>query len=136
MLRRPLGSKSEFTNPILLDEANGIIAGHIPMAAARLLGLKIVPCIELGHLSEAWKRAYIIADNKLALNGGWNEDLLRLKLTDLEALGANLVLTAFDLMEVADVTLGKDINFKEFDETAGDDIELMTCPKCGNSFPK
>ncbi len=106
------------------------------MAAARLLGLKIVPCIELGHLSEAWKCAYIIADNKLALNGGWNEDLLRLKLTDLKALGANLDLTAFDLMEVADVTLGKDINFKEFDETAGDDIELMTCPKCGNSFPK
>jgi hypothetical protein len=125
-----------FTNPILLDGANGIIAGHGRLAAARLLELKTVPCIELGHLSEAQKRAYIIADNKLALNGGWNEDLLRLELTDLKALGANLELTGFDLMELADITLGKDINFKEFDETAAADVELTTCPKCGHSFPK
>jgi ParB-like chromosome segregation protein Spo0J len=101
-----------FTNPILLDGANGIIAGHGRLAAARLLELKTVPCIELGHLSEAQKRAYIIADNKLALNGGWNEDLLRLELTDLKALGANLELTGFDLMELADITLGKDVEFK------------------------
>ncbi len=74
----------------------------------RLLELKTVPCIELGHLSEAQKRAYIIADNKLALSGGWNEDLLRMELTDLKALGANLELTGFDLMELADITLGKD----------------------------
>ncbi len=125
-----------FTNPILLDGAKGIIAGHGRLAAARLLGLKTVPCIELGHLSEAQKRAYIIADNKLALNGGWNEDLLRLELTDLKALGANLELTGFDLMELADITLGKDIEFKEFDETAAVDVELTTCPKCGHSFPK
>ena len=125
-----------FTNPILLDGANGIIAGHGRLAAARLLELKTVPCIELGHLSECQKRAYIIADNKLALNGGWNEDLLRLELTDLKALGANLELTGFDLMELADITLGKDIEFKEFDETAADDVELTTCPKCGHSFPK
>jgi hypothetical protein len=65
-----------FTNPILLDGENGVIAGHGRLAAARLLGLKMVPCIELGHLSEAQKRAYIIADNKLALNGLWNEELL------------------------------------------------------------
>ena len=61
-----------FTNPILLDGANGIIAGHGRLAAARLFKLKTVPCIKLGHLSEAQKRAYIIADNKLALNGGWS----------------------------------------------------------------
>ena len=76
-----------FTNPILLDGENGVIAGHGRLAAARVLGLKTVPCIELGHLSEAQKRAYIIADNKLALNGGWNEELLRLVLTDLKASG-------------------------------------------------
>jgi ParB-like chromosome segregation protein Spo0J len=125
-----------FTNPILLDGENGVIAGHGRLAAAKLLGLKAVPCIELGHLSEAQKRAYIIADNKLALNGGWNEDLLRLELTDLKALGANLELTGFDLMELADITLGKDVNFKEYAESAAADVELLTCPKCGHSFPK
>ena len=57
-----------FTNPILLDGENGVIAGHVRLAAAKVLGLRTVPCIELGHLSEAQKRAYIIADNKLALN--------------------------------------------------------------------
>ena len=54
-----------------------MIAGHGRLAAARQLGLKTVPCIELGHLSETQKRAYIIADNKLALNAGWDEELLR-----------------------------------------------------------
>ena len=118
------------------DGENGVIAGHGRLAAAKLLGLKMVPCIELGHLSEAQKRAYIIADNKLALNGLWNEELLRLELTDLKELGANLELTGFDAMEPADIMLGKDVNFKEFDETAADDVQLLTCPKCGHSFPK
>jgi len=64
----------------------------------RLLDLKTVPCIELGHLSEAQKRAYVIAGNRLALNGGWNEDHLRLELTDLKTQGTNLEVTGIDLM--------------------------------------
>jgi ParB-like chromosome segregation protein Spo0J len=125
-----------FTNPVLLDGENGLIAGHGRLAAAKLLGLKAIPCIELGHLSQAQKRAYIIADNKLALNGLWNEELLRLELTDLKELGANLELTGFDAMELADIMLGKDVSFKEYDESAADDVQLLTCPKCGHSFPK
>ncbi len=125
-----------FTNPILLDGVNGVIAGHARLAAARLLGLKLVPCIELGHLSEAQKRAYIIADNKLALNAGWSDELLKLELTDLKELGANLELIGFDAMELADIMLGKDVSFKEYDESAADDVQLVTCPKCGHSFPK
>jgi hypothetical protein len=125
-----------FTNPILLDGENGVIAGHGRVAAARLLDLKTVPCIELGHLTEAQKRAYVIADNKLALNGAWNEDLLRLELTELKDLGANLELTGFDAMELADILLGKDVSFREYDESAADDVQLVTCPKCGHSFPK
>ena len=125
-----------FTNPILLDGENGVIAGHGRLAAAKLLGLRTVPCIELGHLSEAQKRAYIIADNKLALNGLWNEELLRLELTDLKELGANLELIGFDAMELADIMLGKDVTFKEYDESAADEVQLVTCPKCGHSFPK
>ena len=125
-----------FTNPILLDGDNGIIAGHGRLTAANLLGLKSVPCIELSHLSEAQKRAYIIADNKLALNAGWDEELLRLELTELKELGVDLQLIGFDQMELADIMLGKDVEFKEFDESAADDVQMVTCPQCGHSFPK
>jgi ParB-like chromosome segregation protein Spo0J len=125
-----------FTNPILLDGENGVIAGHGRLAAARLLRLKEVPCIDLSHLSDEQKRACIITDNKLALNAGWNEDLLRLELTELKEMGANLQLIGFDAMELADIMLGKDVEFKEYDESAADDVEMVTCPKCGNSFPK
>jgi ParB-like chromosome segregation protein Spo0J len=125
-----------FTNPILIDENKGIIAGHGRLAAARVLRLEKVPCIDLSHLSEEQKRAYIIADNKLALNAGWNEELLRLELTDLKELGSNLQLIGFDAMELADIMLGKDIEFKEYDESAADDVQLVTCPQCGHSFPK
>jgi ParB-like chromosome segregation protein Spo0J len=113
-----------------------VIAGHGRIAAARSIGLKTVPCIELSHLSEAQKRAYLIVDNKLALNGVCNEELLRLGLTYLKELGANLELTGFATMELADIMLGKDIGFKVYDESAADDVDLLTCPKCGHSFPK
>jgi hypothetical protein len=96
-----------FTNPILLDGENGVIAGHGRLAAARVLGLHKVPCIELGHLTPAQKRSYLIADNKIAQNSGWNDEFLRLELTDLKELGANLELLGFDPMEIADITLGK-----------------------------
>lgn len=65
-----------FTNPVLIDGSGGIIAGHGRVMAARHLGLDKVPCIRLAHLSEAQKRAYVIADNKLALNSGWDENML------------------------------------------------------------
>jgi len=95
-----------------------------------------VPCIELGHLSEKQKRAYVIADNKIAQNSLWNEEFLRLELTELKELGANLELLGFDPMEIADITLGKDVNFKEYDESAADDVQMITYPECGKSFPK
>jgi ParB-like chromosome segregation protein Spo0J len=125
-----------FTNPILIDGKNGIIAGHGRFAAAKELGLDQVPCIDLSHLTEEQKRALVIADNKLALNGGWNEDLLRMELTELKELGADLELTGFDAMELADIMLGKDVAFREYDESAADDVQLLTCPKCGHTFPK
>ena len=125
-----------FTNPILIDAKNGIIAGHGRFAAAKELGMEKVRCIDLSHMTEEQRRAYIIADNKLALNAGWNEELLRLELTDLKELGANLELVGFDAMELADIMLGKDVEFKEYDESAADDVQLLTCPKCGHTFPK
>ena len=125
-----------FTNPVLVDGAGGIIAGHGRVLAAQQLGLQEVPCIRLAHLTEAQKKAYIIADNKLALNAGWDEELLRLELLDLQGLEIDLDLIGFGPGELDDILLGRDIEQKEYDESAADDVQFMTCPKCGHSFPK
>src|SRR5450755_1657387 len=76
-----------FTNPILVDGEHGVIAGHGRLLAARKLGMTEVPTIELGHLSPAQRRAYALADNRLALNAGWDEDMLRIELGDLQTEG-------------------------------------------------
>jgi DNA modification methylase len=90
-----------FLNPIIVDGANGIIAGHGRVMAAQKLGLATLPVIEAGHLSEAQKRAYIIADNRLALDAGWDNDLLKIELQDLQAGGFDLALTGFEIGELA-----------------------------------
>ena len=119
------GSIKEFgwTNPILVDGDNGIIAGHGRLLAARKLGYKEVPTIELADLTETQKKAYIIADNKLALNAGWDNELLKLELGEIEELGFNLELMGFDPSElnftVVDYSVlnGEDIN-EQLDEMA------------------
>lgn len=90
-----------FTNPVLVDEANGIIAGHGRVLAARKLNLEQVPSIRLAYLSESQKRAYVIADNKLALNAGWDNEMLALELGELGDLGFDLDLTGFTADEIA-----------------------------------
>ena len=74
-----------FNNPVLVDPDGGIIAGHGRVMAARTLGMDTVPCIRLGHLTPAQRRAYIITDNKLALNAGWDEEMLKIELQELQA---------------------------------------------------
>lgn len=91
-----------FTNPVLIGNDNDIIAGHGRVMAARKLALKEVPCIRLGYLTEAQKRAYVIADNKLAMNAGWDEELLKIELAGLrDDDGFDLGLTGFSADEVA-----------------------------------
>ena len=89
-----------WTNPILVDGDNGIIAGHGRLLAARKLGYKEVPTIELADLTETQKRAYIIADNRLALNAGWDNEMLTIELNDLLADGFALELLGFDAKEL------------------------------------
>ena len=89
-----------WTNPILVDGDNGVIAGHGRLDAARRLGLDQVPVIELAHLSLSQKRAYVIADNRLALDAGWNEELLALELAELSESGYDLALTGFEDDEI------------------------------------
>jgi ParB-like chromosome segregation protein Spo0J len=87
-----------FTNPILIDGTNGIIAGHGRLMAAQKLGEEKVPTIELSHLTEGQKRAYIIADNKLALNAGWDMEVLKFEISELKP--AELALTGFSVGEL------------------------------------
>ena len=89
-----------FVNPILVDGADGVIAGHGRLLAARKLGLTAVPVIELAHLSEAQKRAYVLADNKLAERAGWDDGMLALEAADLSALGVDLMSLGFEAGEI------------------------------------
>ncbi|MBN2243851.1 MAG: ParB N-terminal domain-containing protein [Acidobacteria bacterium] len=137
-IRQIMASLREFgwTNPVLIDEKNNIIAGHARVEAAKRLEMAEVPCITLDGLTEAQKKAYLIADNKLALNAGWDDDLLRAELLDLKGLEFNLDLLGFNPEEMADLLLGQDVNQPEYDESAAADVKMVTCPECGHSFPK
>lgn len=88
--------KFGFNNPILLDGQNGVIAGHGRLMAARVLGMTVVPCIELDHLTETQKKAYILADNQIALRSSWDEKMLKSELSMLEAEGVDMKLLGFD----------------------------------------
>lgn len=126
-----------FTNPILTDGENGIIAGHGRVMAAQKLGLESVPCIELAHLTSAQRKAYVIADNKLALNAGWDDELLRIELDELGDLGFDLELTGFSLDEMANIF--DDPSFQpgsEEDQGQLDQLDpkMVSCPHCYAEF--
>lgn len=90
-----------FTNPVLVDGADGILAGHGRLAAAKAMGMAEVPVIVLHHLDQKQRRAYVLADNKLAANAGWDEELLRMELTDLGEMDFELSLIGFSEDELA-----------------------------------
>ena len=121
------GSIAEFgfVNPILVGEDDVIIAGHGRLLAARKLGMAEVPVIRLEHLSETQRRALVIADNKIAANSTWDEDMLRLELEELRAEDFDLDITGFDLDEIDRLLQGSD------SETAGltDDDEIPEAPE-------
>lgn len=127
-----------FTNPILTDEENGIIAGHGRLMAAQVLGLDEVPTITLKGLSESQKKAYVIADNQLALNSGWDLDKLKLELNQLENLNFNLDLIGFEGNELSNL-LGFGADFSpasEEDQGQLDELDpkYICCPNCGKEF--
>ena len=94
-----------FLNPIITDGQSGIVAGHGRVMAAQKLGLDTLPTIDAAHLTEAQRRAYVLADNRMALDAGWDNDLLKIELQDLGAAGFDLTLTGFDVGEIAALTL-------------------------------
>ena len=125
-----------WTNPVLIDEGGGIIAGHGRVMAAKKIGMEHVPCIKLVGLTDAQKRAVIIADNKLALNADWDEEMLRLEVGDLKALNFELDLLGFDMgeLDVIFQILPPDADGKEYDESAADSVKMTECPSCGHKF--
>jgi ParB-like chromosome segregation protein Spo0J len=126
-----------FNSPVLVDGENGIIAGHGRVLAAKKLGLDEVPTIELKHLTKTQKKAYILADNRLALNSGWDNDLLALELGELSDDEFDLDLLGFDDTELN--KFDNEINFdagNEEDQGKLDklDPKYINCPHCGKEF--
>lgn len=108
-----------FVNPIIIDRKYNIIAGHGRVEAAKAEGIMDVPCVFVDHLTDAQKKAYIIADNRMALDAGWDEELLRVELEELKGLDFDLALTGFDEKELADFFKGDedDVQDDEYDLT-------------------
>ena len=126
-----------FNSPVLVDGENGIIAGHGRVMAAKKLGLDEVPTIELKHLTKTQKKANILADNRLALNSGWDNDLLALELGELSDDGFNLDLLGFDDTELnfneEDQEIKEQISPDDFKEVGETDLDHK-CPKCGFEY--
>lgn len=108
-----------FINPVIIDKDYGIIAGHGRVIAAREEGIDKVPCVFVDHLTEAQKKAYIIADNRMALDAGWDEELLRVEIEALQAEAFDVSLTGFDEKEITDL-------FKDTQAEAKDDEYDLT----------
>lgn len=123
-----------WTNPILIDGEKGIIAGHGRLAAARKLGLTEVPTIELAGLSDAQKRAYILADNRLALDAGWDDELLKIELQDLEAEGVDLELTGFSDDELGNLLADTVADDEPAEETEAPELPDTTPIQRGDVF--
>jgi ParB-like chromosome segregation protein Spo0J len=113
-----VASLKEFgwANPILLDEKNGIIAGEGRWRAAKKLGITVVPCIDLSHLTPTQRKAYVIADNQTALLAGWDDDLLRLELEALKLEGLDITLLGFDDAELASILESRRIGATDPDD--------------------
>ena len=120
-----------FINPVIIDRDYGIIAGHGRAIAAREEGIKEVPCVFADHLTEAQKKAYIIADNRMALDAGWDEELLRIEIEELQGMDFDSLLTGFDEKELSKLfDDGKEAKDDDFDVDA--ELQKPTFSKAGD----
>lgn len=129
-----------FINPVIIDRDYGVIAGHGRILAAKEEGIKEVPCVFADHLTEAQKKAYIIADNRMAMDAGWDEELLRIEIESLQGADFDVSLTGFREDEVTDLFVVREDpddtgSNKEYDEGEfGDEEFAHECPRCGFKF--
>jgi ParB-like chromosome segregation protein Spo0J len=132
-----------FINPVIIDRDYGIIAGHGRVLAAQAEEIKEVPCVFADHLTDAQKKAYILADNRSALDAGLDEELLRIEIESLQGADFDVSLTGFDEKEISDLFGGeldqeteeRPAENKEFEEEEfGDEEFEHECPRCGFRF--
>lgn len=120
-----------FINPVIIDKDYGVIAGHGRIMAAKQEGIKEVPCVFADHLNEAQKKAYILADNRMALDAGWDEELLRVEIESLEDYGFNVELTGFSPDELSSLfDLGVEAEEDDFD--VEEELKKPTFSKTGD----
>jgi len=119
-----------WTNPVLIDEHNGLIAGHGRVLAARKLGTTTIPAIVLAGLSEPKKRALMLADNKLALNARWDDDLLRLEIDELHGVGFDLALTGFAIEELRDIVFPLERKDRSAERALDDGLVYQVIVEC------
>lgn len=120
-----------FINPVIIDRDFGVIAGHGRILAAKEEGITEVPCVFADHLTEAQKKAYIIADNRMAMDAGWDEELLRVEIEALQAEAFDLSLTGFDEKELSDL-FKDDADVQEDDFDVDAELEKPTFSKSGD----
>lgn len=120
-----------FINPVIIDRDFGVIAGHGRILAAKEEGITEVPCVFVDHLTEAQKKAYIIADNRMAMDAGWDEELLRVEIEALQAEAFDLSLTGFDEKELSDL-FKDDTDVQEDDFDVDAELEKPTFSKSGD----
>ena len=132
----PSGS-SAFINPVIIDRDFNVIAGHGRILAAKEEGIKEVPCVFADHLTEAQKKAYIIADNRMAMDAGWDEELLRVEIESLQGMDFDPLLTGFDEKELA-ALFDDGIEAKEDDFDVDAELEkpcLFPAGRCMDAGP-
>ena len=120
-----------FINPVIIDRNYGVIAGHGRIMAAKEEGITEVPCVFTDHLSEAQKKAYILADNRMAMDAGWDEELLRVEIEALQGMDFDPLLTGFDEAELADL-FGEENEAKEDDFDVDAELEKPTVTQSGD----
>lgn len=120
-----------FINPVIIDRDFGVIAGHGRILAAKEEGIAEVPCVFADHLTEAQKKAYILADNRMAMDAGWDEELLRVEIEALQAEAFDLSLTGFDEKELSDL-FKDDADVQEDDFDVDTELEKPTFSKSGD----
>ena len=123
-----------WTVPVLVDEDGGIIAGHGRVMAARKLGITEVPVMTAGGWTEAQKRAYVLADNKLAENAAWDDDLLKVEIGELDATGFDLAKLGFDAVELSELMFEPTFEPTDGSDQGRLDAQPVTCPSCGHEF--
>lgn len=119
-----------FVNPVIIDKDYNILVGHGRISAAKAEGYKEVPCVFVEHMTEAQKKAYIIADNRMALDAGWDDELLKLEIEDLQAMDFDISLTGFDTDEIENLLRIDDVEEDDFD--VDEELEKPVFSKTGD----